>query len=324
MTRLSFIVIASILLSWSPPVAADALHDRFRDEATRDWKALRDFTMGLQGTASDVGEPVVGYPESIREQAIHTFKGDRGQLLHRWEHRAGERKVDDLRGINPDYSFRIERLDATGPWIIDAMEKDSERIRSKIEGFGSIFFVGHSLDGQDLAWTASQRGFKVNSLTPVMKDGRDLAWLDFSSITFKRQDYQIRGGRILLDPNRRWSILEFDLQLMLDIPCTLTGRVEYGEDIEGFPIPRHYVYDFKAKHPQTGVPLHRRRTCDYQMTRGHVADSEFRLPAYGLPEPGKPTPQGWPLWAWLVVGAVVCMGGAELLRRRARARSAIA
>jgi hypothetical protein len=186
-------------------------------------------------------------------------------------------------------------------------------VRTKIEVFGSPLFVSHSVDGQDLGWTASQPGFKVNSVSPSTRDGRKLVMLDFSSSVSKREDYQIRRGRVLLDPARHWAVLDYELQVQLDAPATSAGRIEYADDVAGMPIPRSYVQDFKATIPGEGL-YHRRRTCELHLTRGGVSDSEFRLSAYGLKEPATHTSRETPIWILPIVLGMGCLAVSLILR----------
>ena len=146
------------------------------------------------------------------------------------------------------------------------MGRDLERIEEKINGFAPQLFAAHSLEEQELSWIVSQSGFHIDSIKSAPQSGPDAVELRFSTTSYKNKTYQIRGGRVLFDASRHWCVLEFDLNLQLDQPCRSTGRIEY-EEVDGFPAPKHYVYDFMATVPDKGF-YHRRKTCDIQYTRG--------------------------------------------------------
>ena len=311
-------------LSSSQAAPADSLLDRFRDEAPKKWMALHDSAMHLQGKIEAVNEPIEGLPETAKVISTHTVKGFGDGFLHHFRYSSSGNVVDNLRGVNSDYAFMVKRpkADADKPWTIGYLGQDRARVLGDIQKFGEPIFVSHQVDGQDLAWTVAQPGFRINALTEVVEGARKLAKLDFSSSDYRRKDYQIKGGTVLLDPARSWSVVGFDLRLQLDVPASATGTVEYGADIAGCPVPLGYRMDFKAR--DAIGPLHRRITAAYALEAGTGPPSEFRLDHYGLPEPGKPKAGGWPFWAWSIAFAACSLFLSIALRVRSRTSERLA
>ena len=199
------------------------------------------------------------------------------------------------------------------------MGREGGVLHNKIMVFGSPLFVSYLLDEQDLSWIVSRPGFRIDSLKLATQSERQTVELRFTTTSYQKKDYQIRGGRILFDAARHWCVLEYDIDLLLDGPATSSGRVEY-EDVDGFPAPKHFIYDFKANSPDKGL-FHRRKTCDYQYKHSKVDGSVFRLTTYGLPEPSKPASPGLPPWSGPVAIGVACLGIAAFLRHRAQTNS---
>jgi len=299
-------------------LAADALRARFLADAPRGWAALHKSTWDLQGQVRDRSEYIAGYPDYKNELWVHTFKASKDNILHRRTGVQAAGSESYLRCINPDYVFQIERPTANAAWKMNYLGRDRAPMLGRIETYAAVLFVSHSIEGQDLAWTIAQPGFQIKTLTDVSRDGESLVLLDFTATKSKKSNMQIRGGRVLLDPAHHWAVREFDLDLLLDGPARATGKVEYEGEVGGFPLLKHYVRDFKAEDAKEGL-YHRRKLCDYELKPSDAPGSEFRLSAYGLPEPTSPSPaRGWPPWLWPVVLAIACLAIAITLRVRAR------
>ena len=310
------IVAFAFFSGWFPANADDDLQARFRREAVTAWKSLRDFTSRSQWVVSRVSEPIQGYPDMKQVYVTETYKVlDENVLLRYQRQYEGDKGEEILWGINPDYAFRLDRS-ADKPWAVGFLDQDRDRVTRKIRDFGSELFVSTAIDEQDLAWTVEQPGFKINSLTPILRNDRNLVLLDFSSSAFEREDYQIRSGRVLLDPEHHWAVQEFEADLMLDQPATSTGRVVYVAGDDGFPVPLEYIQDFRATIPDIGE-WQSRVTCKYKLENESIDESDFRLAAFGFTEPGIADSEGWPAWFWVVGFAVVCLAVAVFLKYRA-------
>ena len=315
------IVFLSIAASARSSSLKDSLLTSFHKEAPRGWKELREYNYGLSGTFTELIEPLSGMPATVHAKITHEVKGSpSGFLDHRIEESDGN-VFEYIEGINSEYTFLIERSKTSKLWKINRLTRDKKYMETLIETYAKPLFVSHSIDGQDLAWTAAQPGFRVNKLTPVKENGLDLVVLDFNSSAYQRKDYQIRSGRVWLEPAKRWAVHRFDLELFLDAPATSSGKVEYDGQVEGYSVPKSYVFDYKAKETDQGL-FHKRRSTSFELSKGVVPAAEFRLPAYGLPEPfDSPRRSTWPAWMWPVLLAIICLAISASLKIAARSRS---
>ncbi len=190
-------------------------------------------------------------------------------------------------------------------------------MRGKVEEMAYPFFSPISVEAQDLGLAAARPGFRVEGIESFRDGDRQLVRLDFTAKESPRSNYLIRGGRLVLDPGRRWCVVSYDVQLLLHRPATASGRVEYGEDLDGFPIPRRYVTDVKFTEPSAGL-FHKQIRCEIQVGRGRVSPEEFRLPYYGLPEPATPARSRGSIQYVLVSVGVLCLVGSSILALKAR------
>ncbi|MBI2807077.1 MAG: hypothetical protein HYX68_19020 [Planctomycetes bacterium] len=177
----------------------------------------------------------------------------------------------------------------------------------------------------------TEAGFKLEKVGELTRDGRKLAKIEFTYTPPKinvevvngrpvRRDMhmtKMRGGWMVLDPERNWSLQESSLDLVGGEKNTCI--VEYAKSDSGVFLPSRVFEKDNA------VSVWEVTFSD--LTIRDIPEKEFTLTAYGLPEPMGvvwPSPTRWYLWITLAaVGAVVLGFVLRKLQRRYQTPKAV-
>ncbi len=315
---------------------AGTLEERFRAEAPAAWERLKEATWNRSGTLTIIAEAISGFDRNSGGRFDERFdlRGPDLAMLHYKLTLDGHDapRSHHIYGINPDYCFRADRDEAAGRWKPGTVDRPDpsiagsgpSRIRSKIDAFAEQLFVAYTIEEESLARMVTARtlggqyAFRVESIRPVAGEDGESVEVRFTNSVHPRKHFQIRGGRLRLDPARSWCLLDYDLDLFLDRASNSSGRAEYAE-VAGFPAPIKFTYDFKATTP-AGVLYHRRKTSTIEYSQGSSDASIFRLSHYGLEEPMKRAAVGSSQWPLPVLG-VACLCVAAFLRKAGHASS---
>jgi hypothetical protein len=231
----------------------------------------------------------------------------------------GEKEFDgEVVGTNKDYAFRLKRKSKDSGWYQTdlAMKKSGELaepaeiprpIRRTTE---QLLLAPYNADGRLLTeWIEKTESSHQMKATEVTIDGRPLVRveLDTSHALDSTPRDIFQGCTVLVDPARHWSIVESEVRCewgtnkVVDKEVLLT----YVSSKSGLPIPRqsHFV-----RRDGTDSSLHGEAVSDFhfQESASPTPDTEFRLPAYGLPDPVpyKPTVNSH----WMLILAAVGFG----------------
>jgi hypothetical protein len=229
-------------------------------------------------------------------------------------------------GINPRYGFELRRRPPQGQWAVAQVDVDLSDGVSFTSGSPPSEAVAHwstcpvtfALILGASRVNVQDPGFTVKRVTPLVRDGRDWAKVEFD---YRAQGGDPRvpsfGGWVLYDPQRSWVIRELDVQMQwtAELKAALAVTYEYEEARDGFPIPKRVIQKYTKLF--TKPPDRFENTFAFDLKEADVPESEFTLSAFGFPEPGGlRRPRRWYLWAAII--GVVCLSLAALLHWRAR------
>jgi hypothetical protein len=123
-----------------------------------------------------------------------------------------------------------------------------------------------------------------------------------------------------VEPDHGWRVVE---QRGVTPTGTFHTRVTYGQEVGGvdFPIESHTVSEYTITGPNV-PPNFETRAKLKSIRRAEKTEADFRLSAFGLPEPVDvaPLPKRTPRYVWFLIAAGVCAVLAVLSRRLARRR----
>ncbi|MBI2808605.1 MAG: hypothetical protein HYX68_26755 [Planctomycetes bacterium] len=122
-------------------------------------------------------------------------------------------------------------------------------------------------------------------------------------------------GWFLLDPKSYWRLLEMELPFLGD-SFIIHARYQYDMDGE-FPLLNQLDMEYTSR-PENKLKGQAKWT--FAIEKRTPSEEEFKLSAFGLPEPTFPRRPGW--WSepffWLVLVGIICLACAFWIRRRKR------
>lgn len=304
-------------------VLSAAPSDEFLGRAVAEWAVLDSLSNRLEGEVTVLfGRPAAGSaevaPDSRKSESIFeiALRDDSGVVIF---HEVTQRR-ESVSATNKDYSFSLSRAVAAQDWLLTKVRAHSDAGDEwpTVFDYGRPVFVSSRIDDVPLARLVKSPSFQITSMTP---DG-GYTRLDFKCDYNEDENNKIVGGSVVLDPNMHCAVRSYVASVKSGLANnavfegTNSGVIDYQPvAIDGCPIPATVVCDHRFA--STGNWRHvytfkKMKLC----TR---PDAEFRLAAYGLPEPQLLRYSRWkrPGLILLNLVAVSCLLLAVYLRRRA-------
>ncbi len=305
--------------SFSSPLEAQGddrpLQERLLREAPKKWKDYRAFAAQIQGTFSIVIEKARSpeRPEIVRGE----IKQNKSCALEQ----ISERSSTEVYAVNADYGFALQGSKATSTWVLIGIERDNKdnikiedrKVPDAVSYYTTMLLsaYGHPVDT-----LVMNPGFKIKAVQRVQRNGVDLAEVTFDLLhEDKEQPFDpVRAGIIWFDPDDYWCVREFQVQCVgNDAESTLHGTNDL-KHIGDYPVITKTVYVDTEKGKTT--PFQKMTyEFDFDHPTNLPPDDEFKLSAFGLPEPfgAKSSRPRWYLWA--AIGGLACVVGGALIRR---------
>jgi hypothetical protein len=309
--RLTCVQLSLLFVIAMPHPTLSGWKERLREDAPKDWAALKEMGSHLRCTYTiDTTFTGVKRP-AIQQRCVAAIDGEKVKV---------ETKLNDKEQVdctNSDYMFSISRKSGASSFALDYVEPKGGHdnlFHNSIEKMKMAVFddVNSSwyMNGRSLDEWFGKPGFRVVGADQVSRAGEILVEVRFDYTdpgTDRKQD--IANGRLLLDPNRKWTIREFQVEMWWG---TVKTTITYDGDSDGFP----RVLEKKT------ISLGNDKTTmttDVRfggLERGQVPESDFRMTAFGLPEPRFSTSLAGMTALWFLFTAVLLAFAAHLVRRR--------
>lgn len=296
--------------------SSDALKDRFLAEAPPKWREFETFSKQIQGTVvfrlkSTQSDRA---PEEARLE--YRIKQNAESALFVRMDEGGKGVDQQVHGMNPKYSFRLIRPDASRDWLLDSLKQPSDlgiafanqTVREEVfAAVGAHFHVGL----MPLVKLVADPSFVVKRVEAVPRDGQEMVRIEFGFQPRMEEGryHGLSGGWLILDPAHDWYIRECETnQTYPDGSASDHHEFLVQPDRKAHPLLKGVGFRSEMKGQKlTGT---RDNTGEYELTIDpDVPDTEFTLTAFGLPEPAGVTWERRPrTWRWLVgagVGAFV-------------------
>jgi hypothetical protein len=236
-----------------------------------------------------------------------------------------------IRGENSEYVFVLVRNNETKPWVIQEVNKKIKKSRDIWDGFkrnapGLLLYAPGPVGMPELVQSS---GFKPVEVIREPGTEEDLVRLTFTYSPKDPEAERLRGGVVVLDPSREWTIRRGEVELAHDAPTKSMWKYaiqyEHKEGVNHHAIP--VKSDIKGtvwENEQITFETETKCVGDLH-EREIIPEQEFTLSAYGLPEPtwAQRKPTRWYLWLGLVGILCVILGAAMAwYRKRQSARMA--
>jgi len=318
--RLERVCAAVMLLLFTPCLArGDDWKQRLLDEGPRAWATLDEMSRHLRGSFvykqsyQGVKKPST---EELRRFAIN---GDRIKVETTF------RGKDQVDATNPEYMFSLSRKVGAASFAIDYVEPFSGHdnlVHAAIDKMQTSIFndirAAWYLNARSLSDWLTRPGFQIDDVAPLARGNETLVEVKY---TYKdpgpdrKQDFI--GGRFVLDPNRQWTIREF--QTPMSWGGTVKANLIYGGDLEGFPLVTERTTLLEGN-DKTSL---KRELQFKKLTRETVPEAEFQMAGFGLPEPKfAPAPTNMTPYWYLLIAVTLAVAAIVLGRQFRRASPA--
>ncbi len=305
------------------------LKNRFLHEAPRSWAEYTERAKRLQGKQSLQIKIQTGNKTSDIKQ-LCDWKNNNCCKLFYWDQektteRPGSKKTfSRVYCINSNYAFTLERpfesvnQSSSSPWILTKIMTSPEQIALfHKEFFESDYPARSSIVSANkklLTELIQTSGFQVGKCRAINRSGEQLVEVEFDIPKQETSEaLTIRSGKLLLDPQRYWSVRSYDAQLVQPtgkIVCS----VELADSQTEIPVPKRVVTETISSDTKIVWDFKYNLTSPAKLP----LDEEFTLTAFGLPEPigiGQKT-MSW--YLWLLMAGIACLILAALLRWKVR------
>ncbi len=209
------------------------------------------------------------------------FVRTRDKAIVRSTREAKDGTVDQsVFGLNDLYAFKLRGSVHATQYSVDYLRPRNEKaegfVRERVDRF---LTAPWSVAARSLPDLMTSTEFRVREITPEVVGQRELARLSFDyerSVTSK--ETVLQSGRVLLDPNARWLVREYDVELTWG---TLHGVIEYEPDFAG-PLSMRSVRQ-RYHRTEGGLDTEVRFVFD-SLVPASASDVSFTLTGFGLPE----------------------------------------
>jgi hypothetical protein len=306
-------------------VAADdqeMLRRLFLDEAPQAWRAYEEYVNHLQGS---IHYRLVMNGELADETRLE-FKQNQRCKLCIFQPNMKSRTRGQLAAFNSDYVFMLERTADGKPWMLAGHQPRSKDNSSKPESLVNIFSKSYynlvSVPQERLSELIRRSSFQLREVATVHRGGVNLVQVTFDSTHSEDEKpfRSVQGGTLLLDPSHSWYIVSGEIR-------TIWAEMErYAPENEvlrfdgKFPVPKRTIATAHGHKDDAGHTVTTRAfTWEYDVAAPTElpADAEFRLSAFGFPEPDY-TRTRIPWYLWVAMAGIVCLGVGFLIRRRSK------
>jgi hypothetical protein len=301
--------------------------ERLRTEAPLVWREYRDVLLHSTGVARRSER--VGQKLKRETEVAFWTHGDSQKYVMKNSASGAESVL--CRSVSSGYVFSLRRASRSEDFVVSRIDAygleadDDKKSEQLLLQVGLEFLLSPcSVEGKFLPDLVDSPGFALRSAQPG--DGNQFVLL-FDFVSSDPNQMSIQNGRIVLSPDEKWSVLEYELPLGSG---NIYSKVEYdgksiGED--GFRVPSKVLYQ------EWGGPVGRSElgtNVEFVFTEcnPHVgSDSEFTLTSFGLSEAKPPSVVvavqqqhgdglGGSYWIWFIGLSVLFAVLAVIIRRK--------
>jgi hypothetical protein len=282
------------------------LRTRFQKEAIDAWRKYDEAFLLVNGDC--YSHLTFSKWESDRKEEFHISSNGKCRSLTRTSSSNGEWTAAVY---NTTYGFFLERSDADDDWVIvrlGQLADDSELVEDlhwSIDRITHRFCNPVYLVREPLYEAVEKPYFKLVDIKPAADS--TLAEVTFEYEHDRTEEDRgkfnwVQGGKMILDPSNNWVIVSADLNardVMAQIDFSI--KLENEFDTKAFKSIR-----LPTRCVETNVKpdslYSQDRKCTFAIPGSLPPESDFRLSAFGIPEPAELRPQSFP---WFIVGSIV-------------------
>lgn len=312
---------AMIALSADHHVAAQSaaeLEARFFSEAPKAWEEYKHYVDRLNGTlVMSAGTPETGI---TRTRAL--FKSTADSRMVEVQYQLAEPSQHQrIFAFNSAYAFTLDRKSTGSSWLLMELELGANKRLGGITG----------LQSHERAWAVLIKGsgwrlfpdllrqpnFRVTGASLVQRDGGHYVQIDFENqhphldkaaqgIDLAEFD-PVQSGTLVLDPDHCWVLRSCREQVRYPHHWgSKECEIELEDPSARYLLPKRVVFTGTYDSDQT-VRSTSKDEWEFNINSSARAprEEEFRLSAFGLPEPvGVPPLRRSHAWLWIILAGV--------------------
>ncbi len=229
--------------------------------------------------------------------------------------------VERITGMNSQYAFRMRRKRDSSSFVVTFLGPPDQDLRMNLAGEVAAGAGAPWSFLKPLTQLVDDPAFQIAQITRDTRNGRPVVKLvgKYSPNPPTPAAPALKHLELVFDPSTSLSVLAYSAELVSGL--RMSGRIEHVPNLQGLPIPSTYTL---THHDAMAGD----RTYEVAFTkwlyRDTVAEDEFRLSAFGLPEPvGFSPPTKSYRWAWLLGGSLLSALLAIVIYRRRKASSTV-
>lgn len=317
-------LILSLVFSFLMPVADSQETEDTKaiiDQAREGWREYKESVRNLQCKV----ENKLTIDGKLKFHCDSVYKQNRTcRLCIRNYKQGGPRKpTDKAEGFNDKYAFSITKPETSQAWRIDEISldwKEVARDTNDPHGIMQETEVMVRVNSIELEKLVSREDFKVKRISKSQADGYETVEIEFTTIHDKKQEpfFPIQSGKIVLLPKHKWCVKQAHLDCKFlgsdtDIDCVSEYRVSKGGQ---YLVPTKHTISQTNKELDGKTTKVIRTLAFMHMEDGFSRDEEFRLSAFGLPEPENIRfDSQYPWYYWGIASAVILLLLGLVLRK---------
>ncbi len=231
--------------------------------------------------------------------------------------------VESVLGMNDRYAFHIQRASAIQQYSLAFLEPlggnrlEDQRTRQACHDARVLPLCTWFVASLTVADLVKSPYFEIMKLSTVPRDpsnGQELVRIEFDHLfddPSTRSMEWMSEAYMICDPSKSWALTEYCVTL--EDSSTYHATLEFGELVDGFPVPKKMTRVITAEDVST-----RQAVATFELISDDVSKEEFYLSHYGLPEPT--FQRSWlGMWVWYLVAGVVCLVVSAVIFKRRRA-----
>jgi hypothetical protein len=328
MNMRAFPLIASLVLICAQGAAlraqdSDAIR-KFEAEAFRAWQEYLPHTKKMVGK----WEGKHTWAGKLQSHYIVELKQNNGCCMVISTPLVAAQKMDDalLFANNSEYFFTLRKKKQARDWVLSDLGTDKKKMdqfvkSTLLDGLDHLLAVEPDVRLTDLV---ALPYFKVVRARFVVLENRKLVELEFDSFhELPKKDWRVKvqKGTLILDPSNLWCLKSANLETVSFNPEAPNSPnwswrpaktvIEYTYRSEDrVPVPESRIERASDEHGQSESRI------DYGINLLDVPDTDFRLSAFGLPEPkGVTWRKPIPYYLWIMGGGFASLVIGVFLRR---------
>lgn len=323
-------IAVSFIAAWALPIFAS---ENASQQITAAKKAWSEYQAHRKSFSISFSDHVVAGTYEHFWNAQFVRSGDSSVYIEQYEVLKDKSIIDEygyVYGHNDLYEFRLSRKSKTTPWVVESLAaleskvRDAEVLTILSELRIRCEFSGHCLNKASLLAVLSDRRCTILSANDEDLLGKRATKVsvafsppsDVNSLPSEVKGWRfIKGATFWLDPDNEWSLMRASV-IRTDGAKESVNYEQMGH-VKGFSFPKESTTDRVNKEDSKTVT----KVSDLVID-GPIDERQFRLTAYGLPEPdiGRYGFKGMLAWV-LSIGAVALIAIGLYLKKIKRSFS---